>query len=369
VTRAAAFQLLCGCLSLDESPAKRNELRRLAQSGSLRWERFIALANEHMIAPAVLHALGRKGIEDALPSDVIDFFDGIQTLNRQRNKKVKSEAIELANLLNRIGVIPVFLKGGADLVSGLYADPAHRVMIDLDVLVPNERLPDCVAGLRANGYEVLGDNDFPAHHHFAPLGRPGAAACIELHVEPLDRPLRGLLGAAEVLAGAVAIHEGSAILAVPSPHCRVIHSVAHAQLADHGYVYGNLMLREFFDLAQFSRAFAGQIDWDAINGRFALFGSSTALGFHVLAAERLLDVQRDQRVQVSLAAKALYARARWQVDRPAWRNLHVRLLRPWLLLRRSLSLPVLRQRLLRKLGDGNWYRRQWRMLWPASRDH
>jgi ABC-type proline/glycine betaine transport system ATPase subunit len=83
-----------------------------------------------------------------VPADTLDFFDGVATLNRQRNEKIHAEAINLALILNRMDIVPVLLKGGANLLSGLYADSAHRMMTDLDVLVPAQRLLDCVAELR-----------------------------------------------------------------------------------------------------------------------------------------------------------------------------------------------------------------------------
>src|SRR5262249_59286270 len=103
-------------------------------------------------------------------------------------------------ILNGIDVVPVFLKGAAHLVSGLYADPAQRVMVDLDVLVRPDRLSDCVACLQANGYKLLTDADFSGHHHHPPLGRSGTIASVQLHDEALDLPYRRPFPAAQGLA-------------------------------------------------------------------------------------------------------------------------------------------------------------------------
>jgi hypothetical protein len=187
-------------------------------------------------------------------------------------------------------------------------------------------------------------------------------AVVELHDEPLDLPYRRLLPSAAVLGEAVVLEHDAARLAVPSGRCRLIHTVAHAQLANHAYLYGHLVLRELLDFARLHDAFAHEIDWSEFARRFASCRAATALEFHLLAAECLLDVPIDPRVCISRAARVLYRRALWQASHPAWSRLSTRLLRPYLLLRRSLSDAVLRRRLLRSFGDRTWYRRQWRMF-------
>ena len=363
MSRAAAFHFLCGCLSRN-IVGSQDELLHAAQNPSFAWETFIQVAGELLVAPAMLDALRSKNLVEALPSDVIDFFDGVAILNRLRNERLVSEAIALATILNEIEVVPVFLKGGAHLLSGLYPDLALRLTLDLDVLVPADRLSDCVSRLSADGYkELLINWDFSGHHHYPPLGRQGSIAALELHSEPLDLPYRRLLPAGEVLREAVVLKRDAVKLAVPSARCRMVQSVAHAQLADQAYILGQLPVRELVDFARLYEAFAREVDWSEFAQQFAACGFATALEFHLLAAERLLGVPIAPRVRSSVTARAFYRRALWQVSHPRWSRLGIRLLRPWVLLRRSLSDGVLRRRLVRSLGNWTWYRRQWRMFW------
>jgi hypothetical protein len=361
MSRTAAFRFLCDCLSRDCSPAVQDGLLRAAQSQSFDWETFIQVASEKFVAPSVLGALRNKGILSAAPQPVTDFFEAITFLNRERNEQLLQQAAELALNLNKIGVIPVFLKGSAHLLCGLYPDPGERMMIDLDVLVPDDRLSECVQHLRADGFvELLTNWNFSGHHHYPPLGRPGAIAAVELHREPIDAPYRGLLTSKEVFDDAIVVEKAGAKLAVPSARCRIIHAVAHAQLADQNYFLGRLPLRELLDFAHLHNTHGQVIDWGEFAKRFA--NCRAALEFHLLAAERLLNVPIHPSVRISWAAKAFYQRAVWQIDHPGWSRFSTRLLRPYLLLRRSLSDAALRRRLLRNLGDRAWYRRQWRML-------
>jgi hypothetical protein len=362
MSRAVSFRFLCGCLTQNLSEALRDELRHIALSGSVRWVTFVELASNCLVAPALLAAARENGLDDSLPMDVVAYLEGMATLNRQRNELIRTQAVELASILNDQNVAPVLLKGGAHLFSGLYADPGHRVMIDLDILIPVDRLFDCASALRRHGYEVLWDNGYPAHHHYPPLGRPGGIVSVELHVEALDYPYERLLGPAEIFKTALTLNCGGASLAVPSPQARTVHAIAHAQLSNHDYVYGSLALRELVDFAHLCRIYKNDIDWADIRRRFAECRAVTALGYHALAAKTLLGVPVDPEVRTSATARVLYRRAAWQVSAPGLLDLGIRLLRPWLLLRRGLSRATLRKRLLQSLCDLTWYRRQWRML-------
>jgi Uncharacterised nucleotidyltransferase len=362
MSRVAAFHFLCGCLSRN-LVGSQEALLHSAQNPAFAWETFVQVAGEALVAPAVLDALRSKNLVKAFPSDVIDFFDGVATLNRQRNERLVSEAIALAAILNEIEVLPVFLKGGAHLLSGLYPDLALRLALDLDVLVPADRLSNCVSRLSAYGYkELLTNWDFSGHHHCPPLGRQGSIAAVELHSEPLDPPHRQLLPAGDVLRDVVVLQRGTVKLSVPSARCRMVQAVAHAQLADQAYIFGQLPVREFIDYARLHEAFAREIDWSEFVERFAACGFATALEFHLLAADRLFGVPIAPPIRISATASGLYRRALWQVGHPRWSRLGIRLLRPWVLLRHSLSDSVLRRRLLRNLGNWTWYRRQWRIF-------
>ncbi|MGE0733611.1 MAG: nucleotidyltransferase family protein [Alphaproteobacteria bacterium] len=360
MSRTDAFALLCRCLTPAYSADATDAIRRQIAAGP-SWEDFLALADELSVSTALAQAVRDKAVADALPSEVLDFIDGMAELNRLRNAQIHVEALSVARLLNGAGVRPVFLKGAANLLSGLYADPGQRIMLDLDLLVPFDTVLNCAAALRAAGYTELADSGFPAHHHYPAMGRPGDIAAVELHVEPLDLPLRRLLPAEIVLAGAIPRNAEGAEFAVPTPTVRVIHAIAHAQLANNEHLIGRFPLRDLLDVALLARDSGAAPDWHAIGTAFAGEGGGTALDFHRLALARLFDIESDG-PRPGLWARALYRRALWQVGHPRMQSLSERALRPWLLLRRSLSGPALRRRLWRNLLDAEWRRRQWRRL-------
>jgi hypothetical protein len=264
--------------------------------------------------------------------------------------------------LNRIQVTPVLLKGAANLLRHLYADPAMRVMVDLDVLVPAERIDESAACLSYLGYHPLTEYRHPKKHHYPLLGRPGSPLPIELHYEVLAYPHGALLTANEVRASAVLLAGHSAQIAVASAMHSVIHNVAHAQLSNHDYLYGHFDLRSLFDFALLYRAYAQDIDWNNVNKRFVSHRDGVALNFHLLCGENLLGVQIPGRKIGDLISRLLFRRAAYLISRPKMFDVGVRLVRPWLLLRRETSDAQLRRRLARNLIDQTWWTRHMRRL-------
>jgi len=337
-------------------------LRSATRSNRFSWEEVVRLASEHLVAPALHGATLEADIAATMPADVVDYFEGVATLNRQRNAAIRDEAIDLGRILNAAGILPLFLKGGANLLSGLYADPASRVMSDLDILVSVDQARIAVEALRESGFVELSDYHDPRAHHHAPLGRNGTPAMVELHHAVLAYPFGSILPADEVLESAqrLRIGEESAVdVAVPTIHHRIVHNIAHAQLMDHGYVYGTFDIRQLLDFVLLCGTVPNELDWLDIESRFR---SRAALDFHRLAAAHWLHFEAPNIGPPRPASRLLFARAKWQVDRPRLAESGERLLRPWLLLRRAMSDDALRQRLAGNLFDPAWHRRQLRML-------
>jgi hypothetical protein len=361
MSRADTYRFLCGCLSEHLSDPQREMFHRAACTGVLDWTDFIIMASESLVAPSLLAAGRANGLAELLPREVMDYLDGMAILNRQRNRRIQSEITEIAAVFAQIAVAPVLLKGAAHLMSGLYDDIGDRVMSDVDLLVPDARLHSCAEALQREGFRILADNGFPAHHHYPPLGRPGDSVSIELHVEALDAPHARLLQSAEIFATSARL-SNDARLALPSPQTRLIIAVAHAQLSNHGYLYGELGLRELLDFGRLCRRHAGEIDWIDLIRRFKSWNAQTALACHFVAGRELLGIPVPPELRVNSLAGVLHALAMWQIDYPQVGLIRTRLLRPSLQFRRSMSSALGRRRLLQNVRDPAWLSRHWLLL-------
>ena len=147
-------------------------------------------------------------------------------------------------------------------------------------------------------------------------------------------------------------------IGIPSPTCRIVQSIIHAELTNYGIIYGTVAVRELLDVALLSHTVSDSICWASIRRRFEYRGA-IACRFHLSAARDLLRAKVPDAVDIGRCPELLYQRALWQLDHP--RLAHTIIKGLWLLLtlRLSLSYPQLRAGLLRSLVNFNWYRRQW----------
>src|SRR5690349_2155609 len=200
------------------------------------WTEVLRLANDHLLTPALYDAVDAA----VLPADVRDYLTTLHRLNGERNRALRRQAIELIAGLNRQHITPALLKGGLCLFDGPYEDPAARMMLDLDILVPRVTCDEAIDVLHAHGYR-LAQGYGSDHHAFGDFARPGDAGSVDLHIELVD-PAH-LLPAAQVWhRGTCRTSDGIRYVA-PSGTDRVLHNLLHAQLHHLGNFYrGTLQL-------------------------------------------------------------------------------------------------------------------------------
>lgn len=358
---APTLRFLCDALARDGGEQRRARLAGFIAAAP-DWPALVHLAGEQKVTPALASALTRWGLLARLPADLRDYLTAAAALNRARNRALLAELEEVAQTLNTAGLVPLAMKGAANLLAGLYDDPAERLLVDLDLLLPAADLAAGVAALRAAGWQQVGPAEMTLHHAPA-LHRAGCLATVELHRDPLDQPWQALLGGREMLAAAAPRHLGTARLLLPAAGHRLAQALAHGALADRSLALGRLALRDLDDAARLAAAPA--VAAAALERRFAAVGQPAALAAMAAALDELLGCA------LPLPTLPLAARrrgARWfrrtltASRRPLRAALRARITRPWLLLRRSLAEPALRRRLLRMLARPAWYRRQWNSL-------
>jgi len=77
------------------------------------------------------------------------------SLNRDKNNEIIDQALAIASLLNQEGISPIFLKGTAHMLDGLFQDIGERMMGDIDLLVDENDMVRAAEILNQNGYEPL----------------------------------------------------------------------------------------------------------------------------------------------------------------------------------------------------------------------
>jgi hypothetical protein len=97
--------------------------------------------------------------------------------NAARNLYIAAALRRVLDVLQSAEVPALLLKGAA-LVESVYPDPAQREMLDLDILVPGERLSAANAALAPLGYRPQTER---FEHHDPPLVGKDRVVAVELH--------------------------------------------------------------------------------------------------------------------------------------------------------------------------------------------
>jgi hypothetical protein len=248
MTRNQIFFFVSQCLAMDGRPEIRSEVKSVLQSGQISWEKMVWEASRHFVLPALFVSLKRHSLLYLLPHDLVSHLKNIYLLNLERNRNIRHQAEEIASELSKQGIRPVFLKGAGYLLQNLYADPAERIMVDIDVLVSSAHIEKALQILTNMGYKSDEKKKTPEaqdHHHFPMMSKPGMIAGVELHHQVISSGYLRFLPTDEILQGARPVLSGMA--AVPGLAHQVILHFFHDQIVHWHFENRNQMLRGLYD--------------------------------------------------------------------------------------------------------------------------
>jgi hypothetical protein len=265
------FRWLCGALAQSLGEGCGHEAPAWPEDPA-DVETLVTLAGHHFVTPALARALqGNAGV----PPQLGDYFEAALYLNRERNAVILDALETAARALAARGIVPILLKGAANLADGLYPDPAIRIANDLDLLVSAESAGAASAALAEAGFDDFeGGNDaaliYARHHHLPPQRHRDTGVGIELHRAVLEAPYGRLLDAERMRRAARPVAFRGQRLALPSPTHRVLHNIVHDQLVDGAYLRRGANLRRSLDLSLLCRRYGDSIDWDELGASFGL---------------------------------------------------------------------------------------------------
>lgn len=267
MTRVGAFLFLTRCLA--------GEVREIP--GSVDWPRVVEIAGEQWMTLALYHELKDQAPMQALPPDLVEYFECLHEANESRNRAILAHISEIAVLLNGMGVEPLLLKGAGHLASGLYSDPAVRLLYDIDVFVPGERALELWRHLVAAGYRSARPEHRPEDSpeiEWPALVRPGRMAEVELH---RSVEWNHMLGSPELYSWTqpVALRRGRARILDPTG--RMIFTLAHAFVHHRAPFKAAAHWRDMYDAALLVRRYGEEIHWPRVAEAFQAAGESKAL--------------------------------------------------------------------------------------------
>ena len=263
------FWDLCMWLS-DDITHSQSQLDRLLNEED--YLSLIELANTYWLIGHLNKQLKKHQLWPFLPSELIAYLTELDRLYLNRSLAIKQEIIDVCSLLKEITPNLVLLKGAATLFNGL-ADPiGTRYMTDIDILVPAQKLDDCLSQITSKGYVLDIDQlsiETTEFHHAPPAIRENGPCYIELHRSPLVNSLTNILAKDEVLETSIALElTESLVVQQMHPTQLVIHAIAHSELQDRGYAEAHIDLRQLLNFYLITKTFGQKICWKTVEQRY-----------------------------------------------------------------------------------------------------
>lgn len=219
------------------------------------WNALIAMARAERLDGALAWRL--RGLD--VPETVQTMLEGALANAAASRRQALWEAELARRLLAPLGIPVVLLKGAAFVAAGLDAGNG-RLIGDLDILVPRNRLDEAEAALLGAGWQWVKDNPYDQSyyrehmHELPPLIHSERDTMIDVHHTILPLTARPRPDAAALLEARVELGEGLSTL---SPEDMIVHAVAH-MFAD-GDLQGGL--RNLWDIDRLIREFSAQPDF------------------------------------------------------------------------------------------------------------
>jgi hypothetical protein len=212
----------------------------------------------------------------------------INTRNDDRNRQLRTMALDAVEAVNTAGITPVFLKGMAVWASCHPAD-AHspRMMSDVDLLVRPEEGEPALEALLASGFRVLRRHPVESPHVIAELWREGDGGALDLHLRPPGPS--GLTQAFDLLA-----HTEEALwpgrVRTPIAVYQIYLTCLHDMLHDGGFWRGGFDIRHLCDVADLAKDL-NPADWDLLAGLLPAGLVRNAVCSQLVAAHHIVGAQ------------------------------------------------------------------------------
>lgn len=242
------------------------------------------------LRPLAAHRLRQSGglaeLPDALARELVRATRASGALQLG----LRAETRSAVSALEAAGIPSLVLKGMA-LAHTVYPSPEARTMVDVDLGVPPERLPEARRVLEATGLRVPDrrrrDLEAEGDAWSGPLERPDTSRMVDLQTAlKLGQPPYATHVVSEDLAPAhweraQALELGGTTLWVPAPEDMLRHTLLHGTCM-HGFQHG---VRSLLDVALQIRHHGERLDLERVLADCGSFARWVRLAFALVAEE------------------------------------------------------------------------------------
>ncbi len=252
------------CLTISIEEKNRDDIELILKTTDVDWEAVVRLSSSHYVLTALYCNFYRSNFLHYLPEKLVAYMKYITDLNRDRNKQIIKQAKELNSLLIKNNVVPIFLKGTANLLAGIYEDIAERMVGDIDFIFSKEDYPKAIRLLRRFNYSEVSDYNyyFPDEKHYRRLQKENCIAAVEIHSEILTiEKYRKEFNYNIVKKDSHLIKD----IRILSYANKLNLSIISNQIIDHGFLYKTINLRNAYDVFLLSKKTNAKNATNALN--------------------------------------------------------------------------------------------------------
>lgn len=302
------------CLTLGHCPAKTEEVRKLIHSGSVAWEQVVWVSTDQFVFSALYLQLKRAGLLPELPTDLIEYMEEFTSINRERNYLIIKQANEVTELLNLHGIVPIFIKGVAHLLDGLYEDVGERQVGDMDILVRENDLERAGEILIGTGYIPIirfDPNGLKVNRHYPRLHTNDRTVAVELHNQIIVLSFYKTMDTRFIFENCRMLDLPIKAAVMSNTH-QIVYNILNVQVSDKGYYYAKVFLRQIYDLLLLSTR---ENLLDAVKGFgkcFDQMNANLALADQILDHPATISFQHDRKV------KRFLSQVNFKIDHPMW---------------------------------------------------
>ncbi len=365
MTNKELFYFAGKCLTLDEHPEFKHEIIRHIADDSIDWQDFIELCSNHLILPAIYLKFQTHEILSHLPEELYDFLVEIHHLNSVRNEKILLQLQKIMNILNEHKIFPTLLKGTGNILDGLYSDIGERILGDIDFLVPENDYLLSAELLESNGYSTVSaigsHSEVRNMKHYPRLFHPDFPAVIEIHRLPVREEYQSWFNTGIIDQEKKA---GSSIRGcfVESDNHKIVHNFIHCQLSNQGYLSGVVSFRDLYDLYLLSKK-------SNLNDSIVHIKTKQKAKAYFIFAGKALGVEARFNLKTNLAYWIFSKRHSLNITSSTFYRSYrtilffkERIIEKYIgQLIKSMYSAEIRQSLIRRLSDRNWYKSHFRL--------
>ncbi|HYW96436.1 MAG TPA: nucleotidyltransferase family protein [Bacteroidales bacterium] len=247
--------LLTGKLLAKDILYDESDLTIALKDADPDWELFTRLADGHLVLQTIYPKIAKSTLKQFFPEDLITHLRIINEMNTQRTLEIIDQCKEIDAILQEIEVSPMYMKGAANILEGLYNDPGERILHDIDILVREDQTDDAFQALINGGYKLndVFDQRLPlSSKHYPILFKPGQPVYVEVHRYPVSPKYLDTINTDVLFSDKREINGMKGVYAM-SDHHKIIHSFIHSQMEHSGHYYAREFLRTLYDLLLLSQ--------------------------------------------------------------------------------------------------------------------